>query len=189
MKDFYRSNINLRRQNLSEENIIQFGKDIRDIFCDESPDDFKSLLSDSKLIALYSDVRGELKTGFIAERLLAMGKTLCYPRVEGDDISFYIVNDIGKDFQKGAYGIPEPAAHCAKADPASIDMIVVPAVAYNDEGVRLGMGGGFYDRFCASCDAVTVGICYDFQINSSIPVEEHDLCVDYLFVVETEEEL
>ncbi|MBO4407648.1 MAG: 5-formyltetrahydrofolate cyclo-ligase, partial [Clostridiales bacterium] len=87
------------------------------------------------------------------------------------------------------FGIAEPDESCILADPSSIDMIILPAVAYNDEGVRLGMGGGYYDRFCSSCNAVTVGICYDFQINSSIPVEDHDLCVDYLFVVETEDEL
>lgn len=189
MKDFYRSNINLRRQNLTEENLTEFGKEIRDIFCDDSPAEFRKLLSDSQTIALYHDVRGELKTGSLAERLLSMGKTLCYPRVSGDTISFYTVKDLDKDFVKGAYGIPEPCDSCTPVDASSIDMIVVPAVAFNDEGVRLGMGGGYYDRFCASCDAVTVGICYDFQINSSIPVEDHDLCVDYIFVVETEEEL
>lgn len=189
MKDFYRSNINLRRQNLTEENLTEFGREIRDILCEDSPKDFKRLLSDSKTIALYSDVRGELKTGFIAERLLSMGKTICYPRVEGDSISFYAVKDPAKDLKKGAFGIAEPDESCALVDPSSIDMIILPAVAYNDEGVRLGMGGGYYDRFCSACDAVTVGICYDFQINSSIPVEDHDLCVDYLFVVETEDEL
>ena len=75
------------------------------------------------------------------------------------------------------------------------DIVIVPAIAYNDEGIRLGQGGGYYDRLWKDLGGdspdrknVIVGICYDFQMISSIPVDENDMVCDVIFAVPTEEE-
>ena len=73
----------------------------------------------------------------------------------------------------------------AAVGPKDIDVVVLPAVAYNEEGTRLGMGGGYYDRFIGSLDKkpYMLGICYEFQICSDLPVTDHDITADFLAVI------
>ena len=92
-----------------------------------------------------------------------------------------------KYFETGAYKISEPASGLEKAEPRDIDIAVIPAIAYNEEGTRLGQGGGYYDKYFAQTDALLVGVCYDFQICSELPFDEHDLTVDILLPVMTED--
>ena len=83
----------------------------------------------------------------------------------------------------GAYGIREP-----KKDPYNelnvedIDILIVPAVAYDKDCYRLGYGGGFYDRFIEHLrdDAITIGIAFDLQVFDSIPKENHDAQLNYV---------
>ncbi len=83
----------------------------------------------------------------------------------------------------GAYGIREPKKDvCSEVKLKDIDVIIVPAVAYDEDGYRLGYGGGFYDRFLEKLryDTVTIGIAFDLQIFNSIPKEPHDAQLDYI---------
>ena len=94
-------------------------------------------------------------------------------------------------FKTGAFGIKEPLDSLAPVDPESIDIVVLPAVAYNEEGTRLGQGKGYYDRFYAGIKGkkpLLLGVCYDFQISSEIPVEEHDITADVIIAVPTAED-
>jgi 5-formyltetrahydrofolate cyclo-ligase len=86
----------------------------------------------------------------------------------------------------GAYGIREPA--CAEtAEPVDLGVVIVPAVAFDRRGYRLGRGGGYYDRFLAqlSASAVTCGVVFSRHVLAEVPVEPHDLAVD-LVVTERE---
>ncbi len=88
------------------------------------------------------------------------------------------------DLKKGNFGIPEPT-HPVFA-PKEIDLILVPGVAFDRAGHRIGRGGGFYDRLLPQYRAVRVGSCFDFQcLEETIPSEEHDVQMDYL-VTETQ---
>ncbi len=149
----------------------------------------------SLTVASYMPVSGELSTIPFCQKVIDSGGVLLMPKVTEDDIVFYAVSDLTDDMEPGRFGIPEPRESCAKTDVRDADVIIVPAIAYNDEGIRLGQGGGYYDRLweylggdSPERKVVLIGVCYDFQIVSSIPVLAHDMAVDVIIEAESEEE-
>ena len=96
------------------------------------------------------------------------------------------ITDLKEGLRIGAYGIREPNEKSPTIDIKALDVVIVPAVAYDIHCYRLGYGGGFYDRFLENLrkDAITIGIAFDFQIFDSIPKETHDAQLDYI-VTET----
>jgi 5-formyltetrahydrofolate cyclo-ligase len=93
-------------------------------------------------------------------------------------------------FKTGAFGIMEPLDSLAAVEPETIDIVVLPAVAYNEEGTRLGMGGGFYDRYIGDLGSdrpYLLGICYEFQICSDVPGTDNDISADFIAVIPEEE--
>jgi len=94
----------------------------------------------------------------------------------------YRLAEYSADLKKGKFGILEPA-HPVFA-PEEIDLILVPGVAFDHSGNRIGRGGGFYDRLLPQYRAVRAGICFDFQCVKWIPVEPHD-CKTDLVVTES----
>jgi len=110
----------------------------------------------------------------------ADGKVFAYPRVTGDRLDLFRVTSL-YELQPGAWGIREPAADPANAlAPESIDLIVVPGVAFTRHGARLGRGGGFYDRLLSWLPPHTckMGVCFDFQLLPELPMDPHDMHVD-----------
>jgi 5-formyltetrahydrofolate cyclo-ligase len=108
----------------------------------------------------------------------------CYPRCKADHLCFYEVSSDdqllpvpGRNFRE-----PNPLS-CPEISPGDIDLILVPGLAFAPDGsARLGRGGGFYDRFLAlpACRAATIGTCFSCQLRKDIPVETHDIPVQYL---------
>jgi 5-formyltetrahydrofolate cyclo-ligase len=90
-----------------------------------------------------------------------------------------------EDLHKGAYGILEPNV-VGEADSDEIDVILVPGLAFDREGGRMGFGKGYYDRLLEKSTAVKIGLCYDFQLFDKIPKEKHDVPMDYII---TEKEI
>ena len=84
----------------------------------------------------------------------------------------------------GAFHIEEPTGDNI-ADPEEIELVVVPAVAYDRRGNRLGRGKGFYDRFLASTKATKIGVGYEFQLLDEIPAEAHDVPMDMVITQNT----
>lgn len=83
------------------------------------------------------------------------------------------------DLKKGAYGILEPSV-VKTADENAIDVILVPGLAFDRSGARMGFGKGYYDRLLEMSSAVKIGLCYDFQLFDSIPTESHDVPMDFI---------
>jgi 5-formyltetrahydrofolate cyclo-ligase len=75
----------------------------------------------------------------------------------------------------GRYGVIEPAAVCNVADLKRLDLILVPGVAFDWHGRRLGRGKGYYDRLLAEVSGTTCGVAFDQQLVATIPVEPHDV--------------
>jgi len=111
---------------------------------------------------------------------------LAYPRCGPDgSLHFHEINDPNTELLKGYYGIREPAADndsLVSAD--DIALFIVPAIAYTESGLRLGKGGGYYDRILNGVSKQTklVGVCYSLQLQDSLPVESHDIPVDQVIV-------
>ncbi len=135
-------------------------------------------------LALYSPIRHEVATDQLFSSALTAGKQIYYPRVCGDNLEFCRVFS-GDDLVAGAFGVAEPIGEATIAV-ADLDLVVVPGVAFSYDGFRLGYGRGFYDRQLAGRPATTIaaGLCFDFQLVSQLPIEEHDQQLDYV-VTET----
>ena len=191
-KKAVRAEIRRRRLQLEEEFLNEVDKELpEDIFSLED-DEFRARLKSAKRIALYRATGGEVPCDGLAKALMKNGKICCFPRIEGDDMVFCDCSELDeKFFASGAFDIREPVASLAAVDPEIIDIVVLPAVAYNEEGTRLGQGKGYYDRFYAGIKGkkpLLLGVCYDFQISSEIPVEEHDITADVIIAVPTAED-
>ncbi len=110
-------------------------------------------------------------------RALADGKRVAVPKVYGDEMKFILLSDLSQ-VAKGYAGIPEPIADGpVAADPTAL--VLMPGLAFDPEGHRLGYGGGFYDKFLAAePDHPTLALCYDFQMLPHLDTESYDIPVD-----------
>lgn len=131
------------------------------------------------MLVLYAPIHHEVETADVAKATLAAGKKLLYPAVVGHDLKFCEVRALS-ELTPGRYGIPEPAGE--PCDPAAADIIVVPGVAFDHCGRRIGYGKGFYDRSLHRLEGSgrLVGFCYDFQLVQEIAGEPHDVTMDFI---------
>ena len=132
--------------------------------------------------------RSEWNTRPLIAAAHAQGKTVALPRVDDAArmLDVHVVQDIERETAPGFRGIPEPAASLPRVDLGAIDWVLVPGVAFDLAGRRLGYGGGYYDRLLALLDAHAqrVAGAFDLQVVPAVPAAPHDLVVD-LIVTET----
>lgn len=133
------------------------------------------------LAALYMAVAGEAGTDLIRTNYLAAGMRLFYPKVM-EDGSLLFYPDGGSDgWVRGKYGLLEPRVPPgAEGIRKGFDLVVVPGVAFDSRGRRLGKGYGYYDRFLSGLagSAVTVGLAFSRQLLPEVPVDPWDVPVD-----------
>lgn len=131
-------------------------------------------------IGLYSSIANEVGTRDLFELARTAGKRTCYPLVKDRHMDFCFVDDLS-ELQRGSFGIEEPDSGPA-VDGCCIDLIVLPGVAFDRRGRRLGYGQGYYDRYIASLQTrpVTVGLCFEGQLHDGLPHENHDCFVDWI---------
>ena len=104
---------------------------------------------------------------------MAQGKRVALPRIVDGEMIFLYVTDLTR-VSPGFGGIPEPTEGERARDPRAL--VLLPGLAFDSAGRRLGYGGGFYDRFLAlEPEHPTVALCYDFQMVPEVPAEAHDL--------------
>ena len=135
------------------------------------------VFSRCECIALFAAMKDEVPTTIALARWRQLGKRIVVPRVEGDIMRFYDYDPI--QMATGAFGIEEPIGD-DECNPADIDLIIVPARAFTTSGIRLGRGGGFYDKYMSlpTFRAVKVGIAFECQIFETLPHDDHDILVD-----------
>ena len=134
-------------------------------------------------VAIYNSVRGEVGTDRIRGVCLAAGAELYYPCVaEGGTLEFHPHRD-GDGWAQGAYGIPEPPRLPGRPPRTDgFDLVLVPGVAFDRMGRRLGQGLGYYDRFLARLpgDVLRVGLAYSDQVVEEVPVDDWDVTLHAL---------
>jgi len=133
------------------------------------------------MVGLYAPIHNEVATSEVLKALLATRRAALYPAVTGDMIEFRRVLDPDM-LHRGTYGIPEPDAFCEVVDPDLADLIIVPGIAFDETGKRIGYGKGFYDRALHHLEGKgkLVGFCYDCQVVDAITGEPHDVTMDLL---------
>lgn len=125
-------------------------------------------------VMLYSALPDEVQTQAFLEKW-HLKKQIILPTVVGDDI-IPVAYEKDTDFAVGDFNILEPQNEPYKGD---FDLIVVPGVAFDRNGNRLGRGRGYYDRFlCQHLEVKRIGICFDFQLVEEIPTEPFDIKMD-----------
>lgn len=101
-------------------------------------------------------------------------KNIFLPKVNGSNLD--IIRYAPSQIEIGAYNTFEPIG--PTIDPAKIDLAIIPGVAFDKNGNRMGRGKGYYDRFLLNCNTIKIGICFDFQLFDTIPNEPHDIKMD-----------
>lgn len=142
-------------------------------------------IKNSNTIMLYLDFNNEVITDDLIKELISMDKIVASPItiIKEKVLIPSQITDFENGIKYGAYNIREPKPDCSpQINIKNIDVVIVPAVAYDINGFRLGYGGGFYDRFLENIreDAVTIGIAFDLQIFDEVPKEPHDAQLDYI---------
>ena len=172
-KVLLRKTILALRQALTEKERTDAGNSIQDAFL--AMDEYLAAGS----VALYSAVNNEVSTDRVIDHALLSGKRLFLPAVEGDTMLFRRITSI-RDLVKGRFGIMQPGSGCAEADPAEIELIVVPGVGFDLSGQRIGYGKGYYDRALHTLEGKgrLTAFCYEFQLVDSLAGEKHDVNMD-----------
>lgn len=133
----------------------------------------------AKRVALYSPIRNEVGTSLLVDESLNAGKILLMPAVTGDALQFRRVKGLS-ELVCAAFGIYEPPPGAQAFDPEDIDFFLVPGVAFDLSGLRIGYGKGYYDKTLHLLEGRgrMVGFCYDFQLVDSIAGAPHDVQMD-----------
>lgn len=170
-KKALRSMIREKKRAMSEEQIVCTSLRLGDMFRAHS------LYQKAKTIYGYLPYNQEVRTFPMLEQALKDGKRVAVPKVFGDEMKFIYLDDFSK-IEKGYCGIPEPIDDGPVADDPTA-LVLMPGLAFDSEGHRIGYGGGFYDKFLAREPGhPTLALCYDFQMVEHLDTEEFDVPVD-----------
>jgi 5-formyltetrahydrofolate cyclo-ligase len=120
-------------------------------------------------VGAYFALGSEVRTDLIISEAIKLGKIIALPRVEGESISFYRYSD--GNLVKGQFGIMEPLP---QAKVKAIDLLIVPGIAFDRRGYRLGYGKGYYDKFLSKSPTVSIGLAYSIQLVENLPHGSHD---------------
>ncbi len=133
-------------------------------------------------VCAYVDFDAEVETRPLIEAALHEGKAVWLPKVQGADMKFYLVTSMDK-LTAGAFGIPEPPEEKSMTFPGEEERILMllPGIAFDRTGNRIGYGKGYYDRFLAGYPGIPkIGLAFEFQVAKGIPAEHTDVRVDLI---------
>ncbi|HDI12518.1 MAG TPA: 5-formyltetrahydrofolate cyclo-ligase [Hadesarchaea archaeon] len=170
------------RKRLSREEVLAKSRRIKKLLF-ELPE-----FDQAKTVAFYVAKREshEVETEEMIKETLKLGKRVLVPVVDGAKILFSDLRDYDSELAPGTFGVPEPKPLFRRPVPVSeSDLIVVPGVAFDCRGYRLGYGGGYYDRLLREASLTrpslsSVGLGYELQIVEKLPVTAEDVPVDIL---------
>lgn len=170
-KQELRQAIRARKRAMTEEDILRRSEILAEKFARSNA--YRA----AKTIYGYLPYNQEVRTVPMLRRALEEGKRVAVPKVYGDDMKFIYLDNLSQ-VAKGYAGIPEPVADGPVAQDETA-LVLMPGLAFDRAGHRIGYGGGFYDKFLArEPHHPTVALCYDFQVMDRLETEEFDIPVD-----------
>lgn len=170
-KQSLRRHIREQKRAMTEEQIVVRSEKLGKLFAQSE------LYRQAKTIYGYLPYNQEVRTVPMLQQALKDGKKVAVPKVYGEEMKFIYMDDLSK-VEKGYAGIPEPIADEPVANDKTA-LVLMPGLAFDKEGHRIGYGGGFYDKFLASePEHPTLALCYDFQMQQHLETEEFDIPVD-----------
>ena len=166
-----RSMIREKKRAMTEEQIVSASRRLAALF------HAHPLYQNARTIYGYLPYNQEVRTVPMLEQAMKDGKRIAVPKVFGNEMKFIYLDDLTK-IEKGYCGIPEPVEDVPVADDPTA-LVLMPGLAFDPQGHRIGYGGGFYDKFLAAePDHPTIALCYDFQMVDRLETEEFDVPVD-----------
>jgi 5-formyltetrahydrofolate cyclo-ligase len=140
-------------------------------------------LRSARSILFFAPMPDELDIWPLLEKFLASPKNCALPAFDPVSQTYGArrVMNLETDIAPGKFGVREPMPGCPLMPMESFDLVLVPGLAFDLSGSRLGRGRGFYDRILASASGVKCGVGYDFQLLEAIPTEAHDARVNFIF--------
>ena len=170
-KKALRAQIRVRKRAMTIEEIEERSAKLVEKFL--SSDAYKN----AKTVYGYLPYNQEVRTTRAMEQVLKDGKGLALPKIYGDRMDFIVVTDLSQ-VEKGYCGIPEPI-HDEPLATDETSLVLMPGMAFDREGHRMGYGGGFYDKFLErEPNHPTIALCYEFQLLDHLDVVAHDIPVD-----------
>lgn len=138
-----------------------------------SSDEFQK----AKKIFVYKAVASEVRLDYLIDKATALGKEIYYPLCKGEGEMLALKPEAETVWLRGSFGISEPSeAGSGEAKPGELDLIICPLAAFDENGNRIGMGGGYYDRFLAKAkSADVIGVAFDCQKVERILAQMHDM--------------
>jgi 5-formyltetrahydrofolate cyclo-ligase len=139
-------------------------------------------LQSAHTILFYAPLPYELDVWLLLEKLPA-SKICALPAFDAATQTYSArrVKNLETDIFTGKFGVSEPLTGCEEIPLNQFDLVLVPGVAFDLHGNRLGRGRGFYDRILTEVSGIKCGVGYDFQLLEEIPTEPHDAKVDFIF--------
>lgn len=166
-----RGHIRSLKRQMTEERIAEKSKALCELFL--ATDAYRNAES----LYGYMDCNQEVRTLPILQQALRDGKRVAIPKCYGSEMRFIWMDDPTK-VEKSRNGIPEPIADSPVADDKTA-LVLMPGMAFDRQGRRIGYGGGYYDKFLSEePNHPTIALCYDFQMADQLPSEEFDIPVD-----------
>ena len=137
-------------------------------------------------ILAYASMAGEISLDPLIARAISDGKTVCVPRIDWDHKSMEPaqIRNLDTDLQMGRYGVRAPVGGCPLVEKSTLDLILIPGLAFDPGLRRLGRGAGFYDRMIDALGMprpLMVGVCFGCQVIERVPTEAHDWLMDRVF--------
>lgn len=134
----------------------------------------------SDVLLLYASINSEPDTFYLIDKALNDRKTVYLPKVNGETMSFHKINSL-KDLSKGCFGIKEPINGLVFNSQTAA--CIVPGLAFDKKGCRLGYGKGYYDKYLVDKpDIVKIGFCAGCGLADEVPAESNDVFMDCIIV-------
>ncbi|MFH0875292.1 MAG: 5-formyltetrahydrofolate cyclo-ligase [archaeon] len=172
MKENIRKKLLLQRNKLTADEIDRRSNLIKKTLA--SMEEYKN----AKSIFFYISFNSEVDTHALINEAILDGKQVLVPKINNDNIDIYEI-DTFDNLKKNKFGILEPAI-AQKHEASVIDLCIVPGIAFDKKGNRLGFGKGYYDKILKKINSKKIALAYDFQIIENVPKEEYDISMDIL---------
>jgi 5-formyltetrahydrofolate cyclo-ligase len=144
----------------------------------------KMQMQSARTVLFFAPMPDELDLWPVLELSLALGTACALPFFDAERKTYGAkeIKNLATDIVTGKFGVREPVSTCAEIPLDKFDLVLVPGLAFDLQGNRLGRGRGFYDRLLEKASGVKCGVGYDFQLLEKIPAESHDAKVNFILI-------
>ena len=173
-------------RSIMRERLGKISPAVRAVESIELCEQLKTQMPSASTILFFAPLPDELNVWPVLELSMALGVTCALPFFDAAKKTYgaRVLNHLATEIVTGKFGVREPGSSCAEIALDKFDLVLVPGLAFDRAGNRLGRGRGFYDRLLVETSGIKCGVGYDFQLLEKIPAEPHDAKVNFMLTPE-----